>query len=248
MKFGDLTYQEIKQAAAQGWMVILPTGCVEQQGEHLPVDFDSWLAGEVCLAGSQKADEKFGVKSLVLTAVPFGPTPEHRGFGAGYIDLPADIHEAVIDAVLQSLVDQGFGRIMIWQGCGQHRLQDVVDGFRARESDGVDIAIAPSLYQRIWDELGIPGEAGGHADAFTTSIAMYRRPEAVRFDRIRDPQSSSPDWSDPALDLSAHSDSGSIGDPTLATADLGRRLWDAVIDDTAILIRDFQGRRPADGR
>lgn len=30
---------------------------------------------------------RYGVRSLVMPTLPVGPTPEHRGFGGGYVDL-----------------------------------------------------------------------------------------------------------------------------------------------------------------
>jgi len=85
MRFGDLTYREIRERAEAGWIAVVPTGCTEQQGPHLPVDFDTWFAETACLAAARQAAEKHGVKVLVLPAMPFGPTPEHRSFGSGYI-------------------------------------------------------------------------------------------------------------------------------------------------------------------
>ena len=43
MRFGDLAYQEIRERAEAGWLAGVPTGCTEQQGPHLPVDFD-WIS------------------------------------------------------------------------------------------------------------------------------------------------------------------------------------------------------------
>jgi hypothetical protein len=57
-----------------------------------------------------------------LPALPFGPTPEHRNVGSGYIHLPQALHEGVVASVLHSLAEQGFRRIVVWRGCGQHHL------------------------------------------------------------------------------------------------------------------------------
>ncbi len=43
-RFGDFTYREIRECAKLDWLVVIPTGCTEQQGPHLPVDFDTWHA------------------------------------------------------------------------------------------------------------------------------------------------------------------------------------------------------------
>src|SRR5260221_406154 len=118
MEDGGLTYQEIHDGATAGGLALVPTGCTEQQGPHLPVDHDTWFAETILLAASDEAARRYGVESLVLPALPFGPTPEHRSFGAGYIDLPVAVHAAVLEAVLGSLATQGFQRILVWRGCG----------------------------------------------------------------------------------------------------------------------------------
>jgi creatinine amidohydrolase/Fe(II)-dependent formamide hydrolase-like protein len=52
MRLGDLAYLEIRERAEEGWLAIVPTGCTEQQGSHLPVDLDTWLAERVALAAA----------------------------------------------------------------------------------------------------------------------------------------------------------------------------------------------------
>ena len=142
MKYGDLTYEEIRDRAHQDWLVIIPTGCTEQQGPHLPVDIDTWFVEQVCNAASAKADADFGVPSLVLPTIPFGPTPEHRNYGAGYIDIPVELHDSLVLSTLESLAGQGFHRIVVWRGCGGHDLRETVQSFN-ETFDGRSRAFLP---------------------------------------------------------------------------------------------------------
>jgi creatinine amidohydrolase len=242
MDYGKLTYTEIKDAALADWIVIIPTGCTEQQGIHLPVDFDTWFVGTLCNSASILAAEKHNVNSLVLPTMPFGPTPEHIGFGAGYINLPQGFHESVYEEVLKSLTDQGFRRIIIWQGCGQHHLSPMVERFMAGVSDSINIFFPEFPYQKVWDELVGPDVYGGHADGFATSISLYMRQDDVRKDKIRNPEYSMPNWSSPEIDLSKHSDTGSIGDLSVSSAKLGKKIWDSLIRDCAEIIYDYDQR------
>jgi creatinine amidohydrolase len=229
MKYGDLTYEELQHGISAGWLALVPTGCTEQQGPHLPVDFDTWFAETLLWAASEEAAKRYGVESLVLPALPFGPTPEHRSFGAGYIDLPVPVHEAVLEAVLESLATQGFQRILIWRGCGGHDLHAMVGRFNTQQQ-GHAHAFLPALpYHDLWCRLADAQVAGGHADSFTTAIMLHLRPEAVRRDRIVNPHSQEPDWTDPHLDFGQYSTTGVIGDPTHASAALGAQLWQACV-------------------
>ena len=238
MRYGDLTYEEIRERAQQGWLAVVPTGCTEQQGPHLPVDFDTWFAEKVCLAASEKTAKDFKVHSLVLPAMPFGPTPEHRNYGSGYIDIPKELHEALLYNILKSLAEQGFQRVVVWRGCGQHDFKDTVARFN-KEYEGKCRVYLPELpYHDIWMRTGDPKNPGGHADSFTTSIVMYHRPESVRTDKIVNPHSSEVDWQDPNLDFRKYSATGVIGDPTQASAELGNKLWDAIVGEVAGIFRN----------
>src|SRR5205814_988820 len=93
---------------------------------------------------------------VVLPAIPFGPTPEHRGFGAGFIDIPVAVFDAFVGAVLNSLADQGFGRILVWRGCGGHDLRAVVEDFNVAHA-GIARAFLPAHpFHAIWCSVADP--------------------------------------------------------------------------------------------
>ena len=242
MEFGKLPYTEIKEAARNNWIVIIPTGCTEQQGIHLPVDFDTWFVGNLCKSASSSAKSHFNTNSLVLPTMPFGPTPEHRGFGAGFINIPQELHENVFKEVLVSLTEQGFKRIIIWQGCGQHQLAPMAKLFVNDVSDHINVFFPEMPYQKIWDELVGPDVFGGHADGFATSLSLYLRPDDVRKDLIINPDYIMPDWSDPNLDFSKHTNTGSIGDLSVSSAELGKRIWESLVKECSKIICEYDQR------
>jgi creatinine amidohydrolase len=230
-RFGNFTYREIHECAQQSWLVVIPTGCTEQQGPHLPVDFDTWFAESLMVAAAEKAAQDHAIQALVLPAMPFGPTPEHRHFGSGFVDLPLLLHNALTEAILSSLVAQGFQRMILWRGCGGHDLKEVVDRFNRMHQGKARAFLPPPPFHEIWSRLADPLVPGGHADSFTTSISLYLRPESVRQKQISDPHSTEVDWNDPQLDFARYSSTGVIGDPTHASAELGRRLWEAAVEE-----------------
>ena len=233
MRFGDLTYLEIRRQAKSGCLAVLPTGCTEQQGPHLPVDFDTWFAERLCLAASQRAAGKFRVQSLVLPAIPFGPTPEHRNYGAGYVDIPLEVHSSLVSATLGSLADQGFERIVVWRGCGGHDLRGTIRNFNQANAQRSEAFLPDHPFHDIWCRLGDPNVPGGHADSFSTSISLHLRPATVRMNQITDPAHPPVGWQDPELDFARYSPTGVIGNPTHASAQLGAKLWAASVDSVA---------------
>ena len=233
MQYGDLTFLEIRDRARQGWVAIVPTGCTEQQGPHLPVDADTWQVQATTRAAAERAADRYGLKSLVLPTMPFGPTPEHRNFGWGYIDISAELHEALVRAVLESLGEQGFARIIVWRGCGQHDLEETVRAFNLVHT-GRSMAFLPRLpFHDVWCRTADPSVPGGHADSFATSLALHLRPRTVRTDLIPelDPKHQA-EWDYP-VDFTRYSSTGVVGDATHASAELGARLWEAVVDEMA---------------
>jgi creatinine amidohydrolase len=239
MEFGNLTFDEIRKCADEGWLAIVPTGCTEQQGPHLPVDIDTWFVKTACLAASEYIEKEYSIYSLVLPVLPFGPTPEHKGFGSGYIDMPQEVHSAVIKSILNSLAEQRFRRIILWKGCGGHELSQVVAEFNEIH-EGFCKTYYPELpYHEIWCKIGNPDVPGGHADSFITSISMHLRPEVVRNELISNPHNEPVDWKDPDLDFSRYSSTGVIGDPTKATDELGAELWEAVVKRLAGTIKEY---------
>lgn len=235
-QFTDHTYLEIREKIQKGWHAVLPTGCTEQQGPHLPVDFDTKFAHRVASEAAAACSESYDVNHLVLPPLPFGPTPEHRDYGTGYIDLPHELHEEVIYHSLRSLADQGFSTIVVWRGCGEHRLHDAVARFN-REYRERAKAILPELpYQRIWEKHGDPAVVGGHADSFTTSVSLWLWPESVRTNKIYCPDQTPVNWENESLNFRDHSESGVIGDPTHASRDLGAKLWTAIVDEVALML------------
>ena len=237
MLYGDLTYLEIQERAKEGWLAMVPTGCTEQQGPHLPVDVDTWFADTIARAAAEKAAHDYAVPALVLPTMPFGPTPEHRNYGSGYIDIPLDLHEALVYHVLVSLAEQGFQHIVVWRGCGGHDLSPVVGRFNEEHGDRAKAFLPDLPYHEVWCQVGDPSVPGGHADSFITSICLYLRPEVVRVDRIPKPQGEPPDWDDPNLDFARYSPTVVIGDTTHYSAELGKRLWEACVEAVALILK-----------
>jgi creatinine amidohydrolase len=229
MRFGDLTFEEIRDYADSGALAVVPTGCTEQQGPHLPVDWDTWFAEEACLAAAARLKQEEDLDLLVVPAMPFGPTPEHRDFGSGYIDIPQQLHQALLDSVLRSLADQGFGKLIVWRGCGGHDLRSTVEAFNGAHPGRAQAYLPAHPYHDIWLEHGDPRDSGGHADSFATSIALFRRPSCVRTDRIVDAASKPVDWDDPNLNFAKYSSTGVIGNAAYAKRSLGETLWHETI-------------------
>ena len=46
--YGELTWPEVKDAAARGIVAVVPIATIEDHGPHLPIDTDLRLCSAVC--------------------------------------------------------------------------------------------------------------------------------------------------------------------------------------------------------
>lgn len=238
MRFGDLTYIEIKEKVKENYVLFIPTGCTEQQGPHLTVDFDTWFAEELLDEVTDLANQNQGMKYLVAPTLPFGTAFEHVNYGAGYIDLPQSIFEEVLYHMLKSFSDQGFKNMIIWRGCGGHNVQRIIKRFNEDFAGVSKVETLHHPFYDVWCEFMSPEIPGGHADSFTTSITMFKHPEKVRKDLIGNPHSKEPAWDDPKLDFSQYSKTGVIGDPTYSSVELGEKLWHKTVEKVLDMLQE----------
>lgn len=230
MRYGDLTYLEIAELAQAGWIAVVPMGCTQQQGPHLPTDLDTYWVTQACEAISNTASEREGIDSLVVPALPFGPRPERDDHGSGYIGLPQDLHEGVVYAILDSLARQGFRRLVVVTGNDRHRVEAPIARLNEVHAPRCVAGRMELPLHDIWCRLGNSRVPGGQADRLATSIALYLRPGSVRSELIRDPRQGAVDRECSTPDAVRSLPTGVTGDAVHASAALGKRLWEAVID------------------
>jgi creatinine amidohydrolase len=241
MRYADFTYEELRELLPRVGAAFIPLGCTEQQGPHLPTDFDTWMITRLCGDIADMLEGERGQLILVLPTLPFGPTPEHVGFGFGYVNLRQTTHEAAVEDVLESLAAQGLRTLIVWRGCGQHDLKPVIDRFNASHKGCA--AYQPIIdYGTVCDTAFGRPVPGGHADSFATSIRLHLNRDAVRMDKVREPTLRPFEWSD-AMDFASISDTGVIGDPTQASEEAGARIWEMCVREGAELTMDLlEGR------
>lgn len=254
--WGELTADEIAEAARAGALAILPLGCTEQHAGHLPVDTDTWQVEHVAREGARRAADNHGVAALVLPALPFGPASEHHGL-PGTISLSNELYVQLIKQIVWSAIDGGFRRILVVRGCGGHwavpgALWDVKA--EARRA-GRDLTLRVIGVADNWGEVAarhLPGGDGGHAAVMETALCLAGRPDLVRTAALRPPalgdlQSRYRDGGEVFL-FDEMTDTGALGDPTPATAEGGAAAWADIIASFAARLARFAEQDRALGR
>lgn len=245
------TWPELGQIAKKQPVVVVPIGSVEDHGPHLPLDVDNFLIWSICEEAARRAEGDI----LLLPIIPFGYETHHMDF-PGTIDIHMEhLLHFVLD-VTKSVAHHGFRRILIADGHGSN--MPILDLVARRTIVETEALCAPFL----WPSLAVPdlkqiresGRGGmSHACELETSVYLYLDASRVQMDKARREMDQTPSdfiWSDllepgpiRMMDWwTCFSKSGINGDPTLATAEKGKLIYEAVVTNFVKFAREFKNR------
>ncbi|WP_114578984.1 creatininase family protein [Saliphagus sp. LR7] len=243
------TYDEVNEIATEaGSVAVVPVGAVEQHGKHLPVGTDTLLVSAVAKIGCEQARE--GLPVLFTPTIWCGLSDMHRGFGGG-ISLSVQTMAAVLEDVGGSVLDCGFDAILFLDGhVGNESVVGNAITSLGREHPDEEVMGIPyaQLARPVVNEVR-ESDIGGmfHAAEFETSLALELFAELVDEDAAEGELLNTPYDLRPAdffdggplsvyLHFEQYSETGAVGDPELASATKGERLFDAITDELAVLL------------
>jgi creatinine amidohydrolase len=231
-------------------IVVLPLGSVEQHGRHMPLGTDTKLAYSVTLA----AAERLAGRVAVLPPPWYGFSAHHMRF-AGTVTLQPATIIAMVEDIAASVVAHGFRRLLVVNGHGGNGgIIDVLASTLGHRFYGTARVAAFTYFQLAQAAIAELRESApggmGHACEFETSMMLHLRPDLVELDRaeVAYPNPGSGYLTTDLLGGSAvrtyHdfrdlSESGTLGDPSLATRQKGQRFFDAVVADLVSFVGDF---------
>jgi creatinine amidohydrolase len=224
----------------------------------LPVDTDLRLCAAVCEEAVSRASDR----AVLVPPVNHGYSPHHMDF-PGPITIGAETFMRYGLDVCKSLAHHGFKRILIVNGHGSNTpFVDIIARLTTVESGVLAAAVnywaAPGVRDAA-ESLRESEKIGGmnHACEFETSLYLAIAPELVDMSKAVHELSHRPTknyWTDliggdgPLTMMepwSALSESGVMGDPTKATAEKGRKLFDAAANGIVELIDELRSREAA---
>jgi creatinine amidohydrolase len=212
-------------------LVIVPVGALEAHGPHLPLGADQLQAEVTALALAEKVD------ALVAPTVPYGSAPGARRF-PGTVSLSMVELESHVAGVLNELARTGVRRLLVLSGHGErgHMAALREAGERAmREHPGVKVVVLCD-YEFVYELRGKEAPAtDGHAGLLETSRVMALVPEMVGPERPVVAYHHSPFVPGPPTE--ADWPESVIGDTRPATAELGRRIQEYVVERLVTTVR-----------
>jgi creatinine amidohydrolase/Fe(II)-dependent formamide hydrolase-like protein len=212
----ELTWEETRDLMKAGWRTaIIPTGGTEKNGYHMTLGKHNVIVTHSANLMARKL-----TKTLVAPTIQYVPEGNPDRAGPGVISHPSPAYDQLLDAAARSLKAHGFREIIFIgdSGGNQMGLRNVAAALN-KEWAGQDVKVfaLTDYYEqgrvdyREWmlkthkfdDTL-----VGSHAGISDTSQLLHVAPSHVRKDQIMP-------WGGPR-------DSGVSGDPTKATAEIGR--------------------------
>lgn len=253
-RYDELTWPEMRAAIAARKVVLLPFGAVEDHGYHLPLNTDNVIVEAICLEAARRSPQDM----LVMPTISYGLDEHHMDFPGTISIAPDHLVNYVADVAI-SVARHGFTHILIVNGHGSNRpIADLAARKTVLATGAICGAIAPNAaVNKTLSEpelsQGRRSEPGGiaHAGEYETAMMLYLRPELVQMDKaVKEigqlklkyfnwdyPEPSAITWNDW---WSRMSQSGVCGDPTVATAEFGQRLFEATVERLLELVREFR--------
>jgi len=232
--WATFTWKEIEKKLEQVDTAILPCGSIEQHGPHLPVDvdyFDSvYLADKVAEACSTP-------KPFVLPPLPYGVAYHHEDF-KGTISISNHTLSALVYDIGKSLAHNGIKKLIILNGHGDNSPTLLYAAQMINRDTGIFVCVetGETSDMDLYELADTPNDI--HAGEIETSTCLAIRPELVKMDLA---VNETMNFGSSYLDYTSErgvawyvrtkiiSDSGVMGNPTLATREKGKKLWEIMI-------------------
>jgi creatinine amidohydrolase len=256
-RYAEMMWYEIKEAAEQERVAVLPVAIYEDHGPHLPIDTDVLLCTEIC----ERAVSRIPEAAILAPPVPHGYSPHHMDFH-GTISITWDTFIKYVKDVCCSMAHHGFTRILIVNGHGSNASPlDLSARLSIIEYEGKILCASVSHWdlrrvKEVGKDLRTSGYGGtSHAGEYETSLYLALKPDLVDMSKAvdeRSPMSPSfktdllagthPEGSGARLVpyWSSQTASGVMGDATKASKEKGEKFLQAAIEGLIELIRELR--------
>jgi len=246
-----MTQMEVAEAIREGRAVIVPTGATEAHGPHMPIDTDTHQAEHIALLLAER------IGALVAPPVAYGVSMTFEYF-PGTISLSIPTYQLMLFEIGAALVRQGFTHIILLNGnrpsgtANDQVARHMIDKLDSEHNFKVSAVSywEPSANKIHAMRKSVVGGMG-HGCELEASFQLATRPELVKMERLKGAKYGPVGW-----DLVAPTNptrtymrrprpevghAAIFGDPTKATAELGRASIEVIVDTLVETFTNLQG-------
>ncbi|MGI6536939.1 MAG: creatininase family protein [Caldicoprobacterales bacterium] len=241
--YGELNYVQIQEAIDKNSVIILPIGTTEEHGKHLPVETDAMIAkyvGDKLGAACQEA----GIPVLVMRTIHYGFSMSVVRKWPGCPNINTRTFMDYIYSMVESLIKEGFRKIVLLTCHGNHDsllrtvMREIADAHNVYIMTLAPFALAKDTYERLKKDP----EGDIHGGEYETSCMLHIAPELVdtsaytNVDAIR---CNTPLRGPVSTWGLQKTQTGLFGDPTYATAELGKACLEAAVEKGVEYIKAY---------
>jgi creatinine amidohydrolase len=246
---GEMTNREVEEFLKTSHTVIIPTGSTEQHGPHAPLLTDVLIPQEV----ARRVAPQIG--AVVAPPINYALSYPHVGF-TGLVHIRIPTFMALVEDLCVAFSNAGFKRIIFLNGHYDNTYAIAYACANAADKLSKDVKAFPLNY---WDGLTAEeaGEFSGlkngmHANAAETSAILAINPALVDRERTNTEFPPFPEFTvntGPVHTAFFFTSPGSVywatksgtwGDPTKATPEMGERYLQAGVRSTLAVLDNIE--------
>lgn len=234
VELDKLSWPEVKSELEAGRdTVVVALGATEQHGPHMPLATDALIGDHLARLVADRLD------AFLAPTVRVGCSEHHLEF-PGTLSVSEPTFHQIVGDLVRSLARGGFRRVILLPTHGGNfrplaaALEQLgpVEGLEV--SAVTDLGALFAVAQLGAEEHGVPlAEGGLHAGEWETSMLMAIHPDLVHRERGEAGYTGDMQGAVEAIfgqGVHAISSNGVIGDPAQASAEHGRRYWEAITE------------------
>ncbi|HXX40291.1 MAG TPA: creatininase family protein [bacterium] len=256
MRLGEMTWTQVREAIEAGVTAVLPLGSVEEHGPHNVVG-DYLACDKITAAATDQTGD------VMAPVMPFGYSEYFRNY-PGTITMRAPTLAAVVTDAVECLLRHRFRRIAIFNGHAGNAgvLNLVTRRFRRKREiviptlNVLGLTQTPEVVERVYGRkigLGHGGEPMGSLMMHVVPgrVQMQRAGEWARREVFGCPTEGLDTIRVSGIRVSVPLDmedvtppTGSLSDPTPATPERGRQLFEHAVEGCVTFLRWFRNVDP----
>jgi len=239
------------QAMDKNLPVILPLGSCEQHGHHLPVFVDSIQVDAIATA----VEKKLADRVLMLPTQWLGSSHHHLDF-PGTVSLRPSLYSEMIKDMARSVLSAGFKRVFFLNGHGGNQIPgaQALSELVAEDEAANSAMLCFSSWWHVGSEAIKPEKHGmtthgvSHACEYETSLVLFLRGDLVDMAKVRPTRPVIDDaWLNTEragrvglyYRFNRVTSFGNMGSPQNATAEKGKSMFNALIDEIASFLDTY---------